>query len=153
MGARLTALLAIAHPERVGRIVLGGLAENIVRGLENAEAVAEGLMARDPAEIADPQARAFRLFADQTASDRRALAACMTAQGRLIPREQLARIVCPTLVVAGERDEIAGRVEPLVAALPNARGVVLPRRDHMKAVGDPQFKAVVREFLEAFDLL
>lgn len=56
MGARLTALLAIAHPDRVRRAVLGGLAANIVHGLEGAEAVAEGLLADDPAAIADPQA-------------------------------------------------------------------------------------------------
>jgi len=147
MGARLTALLAIAHPDRVRRAVLGGLAENIVRGLPEAEAVAAGLLVATPDTITDPQARAFRLFADQTGSDRRALAACMSAPRRLIPEEELNRIKCPVLVVAGEIDSIAGRIEPLVRVLPNARGVELKRRDHMKAVGDPHFKAAVREFL------
>jgi pimeloyl-ACP methyl ester carboxylesterase len=41
MGARLTALLAIAHPDRVRRAVLGGLAANMIRGLDGSETIAK----------------------------------------------------------------------------------------------------------------
>jgi hypothetical protein len=51
------------------------------------------------------------------------------------------------LVVAGEADEISGPVEPLVAAIPGARGLTLPGRDHMKAMGDRRFKQEVVAFL------
>ena len=53
------------------------------------------------------------------------------------------------LVVAGERDDIAGPVEPLVEAIPGAKGVVLPSRNHMNAVGDRQYKTAVLEFLKS----
>ena len=148
MGARLTALLAIAHPDRVRRAVLGGLAANMISGLGGSETIARGFEADDAATITDPAARGFRAFAEQTSSDLRALAACMRGGSRqAISREAIAGIACPVLVVAGDADEIAGPVEPLVAAIPNARGLSLPGRDHMKAVGDRLFKQEVVAFL------
>ncbi|MGE0240890.1 MAG: alpha/beta fold hydrolase, partial [Parvibaculaceae bacterium] len=65
---------------------------------------------------------------------------------KITPAE-LQDISVPVLVVAGEADEIAGAVQPLVDAIPGAQGVVLPRRNHMNAVGDRQHKeAVIRFF-------
>ena len=147
MGARLTALLAIRHPARVRRAVLGGLAANLIHGLPGAEAIAQGLEAETRGAIADPSVRGFRVFAEQTGSDLAALAACMRGQRQAITPEDLARIACPVLVVAGSEDQIAGPVEPLVAAIPGARGLVLPGRDHMKSVGDRRFKEAVVSFL------
>jgi pimeloyl-ACP methyl ester carboxylesterase len=147
MGARLTALLAIAHPGRVRRAVLGGLAAKMIRGLGGSETIARALEADDAATITDPAARGFRAFAEQTDSDLRALAACMRGSRQAISEGELARIACPVLVVAGDADEIAGPVEPLVAAIPDARGLPLPGRDHMKAVGDRLFKQEAMAFL------
>jgi pimeloyl-ACP methyl ester carboxylesterase len=62
--------------------------------------------------------------------------------------EDLGKINAPTLVVAGEDDEIAGSVSTLVDAIPGAEGVVLPGRDHMKAVGDKTYKLSVLDFLD-----
>jgi pimeloyl-ACP methyl ester carboxylesterase len=147
MGARLTALLAIHHPERVRRAVLAGLAANMIHGVAGAETIAKGFEEESLETVTDPTARAFRAFAEQTGSDLKALAACMRAARQSIPAEVLARIRCPVLVVAGESDEIAGPVEPLVAAIPQARGLTLPGRDHMRAVGDRLFKREVVAFL------
>ena len=147
MGARLAALLAIRHGARVRRAVLAGLAANMIRGLGGAETIARGLEAEDPETIIDETARAFRAFAEQTRSDLKALAACMRGQRQVVSPEALARIACPVLVVAGEDDTIAGSVEPLVAAIEDARGLTLSGRDHMKAVGDRRFKQAVLTFL------
>ena len=147
MGARLAALLAIHHPTCVRRAVLAGLAANMIAGLDGAEMIARGLEADAAGTVTDPSARGFRAFAEQTGSDLKALAACMRGQRQAVPAEALARIACPVLVVAGADDEIAGPVEPLVAAIPNARGLSLPGRDHMKAVGDRRFKQEVVAFL------
>ena len=64
-----------------------------------------------------------------------------------IKPEALAGIRCPVLVVAGEVDDVAGKVQPLVDLIPGAIGVVLPRRNHMNAVGDVGYKRAVLEFL------
>jgi pimeloyl-ACP methyl ester carboxylesterase len=95
-----------------------------------------------------PGPRAFRLFAEQTRSDLRALAACMRSARAKIAVEDLGRIAAPVLVVAGEKDDVAGDVAPLVAAIPGARGVTLPNRNHMSAVGDKGYKEAVVAFLQ-----
>ncbi len=148
MGARISAFLAIRHPERVRRVVLAGLAENMIRGLGGSEIIAEALEADSPAEVADEEARGFREFAARTGSDLKALAACMRAARQRISAADLAGIKAPVLVVAGGDDAIAGAVEPLVAAIPGARGVTLAGKDHMKAVGAPDYKRAVADFLE-----
>ena len=149
MGARIATFLTLAHPDRVRGVVLGGLAANLIRGLGGSEAIAEALEAPSADSVGDPGARAFRIFADQTRSDRQALAACMRASRQRIGEAELTRIETPVLVVAGERDDIAGPVDILVRAIPGARGVVLPNRNHMNAVGDRTYKDAVIEFLKS----
>lgn len=149
MGARITAFMALKHAERVRSAVLAGLAASMIRGLDNSDRVAEALEAPDATDVTDRAARAYRLFAEQTKSDLKALAACMRSSRQKITVEELGQISVPVLVVAGEIDEISGPIEPLVAAIPGARGVTLPRRNHMNAVGDKQYKAAVLEFLRS----
>ena len=147
MGARIAAFLAIEHPARVRRLVLAGLAANMIEGVPGGEAIARALEAGSLADVTGAEPRAFRKFAEQTKSDLKALAACMRSSREKIDRAALARIRCPVLVVAGELDEIAGPIEPLVNAISNAKGMVLPRRNHMNAVGDREYKAAVIAFL------
>ena len=65
------------HPERVRSVVLGGLGIRLVDGVGLPESIADALEAPSLDEVSDPQGRQFRAFADQTGSDRRALAACI----------------------------------------------------------------------------
>lgn len=147
MGTRIAAFLAMRHPEQVRRAVFAGLASRMITGVGGGEAVAKGLEAPNRDDVSDPGARSFRIFAEQTKSDLKALAACMRSSRVKITAEDLSHITCPVLVVAGEKDDIAGDVATLVAAIPGARGVTLPGRNHMNAVGDKGFKQAVVEFL------
>jgi pimeloyl-ACP methyl ester carboxylesterase len=61
----------------------------------------------------------------------------------------LATIKVPVLVVVGEKDDVAGEIGPLLAAIPGATGVTLPKRNHMNAVGDRQYKDAVLTFLRS----
>lgn len=146
MGARITAFLAINHPDRVRAAVLAGLAANMIKGVGEVEETAQALEADTLYEIAGARPRAFRVFAEQTKSDRRALAACIRAARVAITPAALARIKCPVLVVAGDKDDIAGDVAPLVAAIPGAQGLTLANRNHMNAVGDMGYKQAVVGF-------
>jgi pimeloyl-ACP methyl ester carboxylesterase len=147
MGARITAFLTIQHPTKVSRAVFAGLAERMVLGVPGSDAIAEALEAPSLDSITDAGARSFRIFAEQTKSDKRALAACIRSSRVKIKPEALAGIICPVLVVAGEADDVAGAVQPLVDLIPGAKGVVLPGRNHMNAVGDKGFKEAVLDFL------
>ena len=148
MGARIAAFLTIAHPAKVRRAVFAGLAANMIAGVAGAEEIAQALEAPTMADVPEGRPRNFRFFAEQTRSDRKALAACMRSSRQKITAAELSAITCPVLVVAGEKDDIAGPAEPLIAAIPGAQGLTLAGRNHMNAVGDRTYKEAVVDFLK-----
>src|SRR5580692_9594058 len=147
MGARITAFLALAHPDRVRSAVLGGLGSRLVEGVGLPDTIAEALEGPSLAAVTDPTAYLFRAFAEQTKSDLRALAACLRGSRQTLSRDEVGRIPVPLLVAVGTTDPIAGSPEELAALIPGARALAIPDRDHMLAVGDRTFKAAVTAFL------
>ena len=147
MGARITAFVALAHPDRVRAAVLGGLGVRLVEGVGLPDTIAEALEAPALADVTDPTAYVFRAFAEQTKSDLRALAACMRGSRQTLSRSEVAQIAVPLMVAVGEKDQIAGSPEALAALIPGAKALIIPGRDHMLAVGDRVFKSAVVEFL------
>ncbi len=146
MGSRLMAFLTLAAPERVERMVFGGMGENLVKGVGRWEPIAAALEADSLDDVMDETGRKFRAFADQTGSDRMALAACIRPSRQKITEAQLAQITHQALVVVGTDDDVAGPGDALADMLVNGRSYPLPGRDHMKAVGDKNFKTAVLEF-------
>lgn len=147
MGARIAAFLALQQPERLGAIVFGGLGIGMVEGVGEWDRIAEALLAEDPESITDARARTFRKFADQTRSDRRALAACIATSRALLSENQVRQIRQPTLVAVGTKDDIAGDPQRLAALLPKGESFAIEGRDHMLSVGDRTFKRRVVDFL------
>jgi pimeloyl-ACP methyl ester carboxylesterase len=147
MGARIAAFLAMAHPERVQTVIFGGLGINMVRGVGGARPIAAALRAPSIDDVTNATARTFRAFAEQTGSDLEALAACILSSRDKISAESLATLRAPVLVAVGSEDVIGGPAEPLAALIPGAEALIIPGRDHMKAVGDRSYKAKVLEFL------
>jgi non-heme chloroperoxidase len=148
MGARIAATLAISNPERIKKLVLGGLGQAMVEGVGDWTPVANALLTENLEEIEDARGLQFRIFADKTKSDKRALAACIQASRQKIDAARVATISTPTLVAIGTEDDIAGSAEYLADLLPNGEAVDIPKRDHMLAVGDAVYKAAVLKFLE-----
>jgi pimeloyl-ACP methyl ester carboxylesterase len=147
MGARIVAFLAHAHPARVRSAVLGGLGIRLVDGVGLPESIADALDAPSLADVRDPVGRTFRAFAEQTRSDLRALAACMRGSRQTLTRAEVGALDLPVLVAVGGTDEVAGSAQALAALLPRGRALDIPRRDHMRAVGDRAFKEGVLSFL------
>ena len=147
MGARIAAFLALARPEKVASLVFGGLGIGMVDGVGDWDPIAGALLADDPASVTHPRGRAFRGFADQTKSDRKALAACIETSRTLLTPDQIGRIAQPTLIAVGTNDDIGGSPEALARLMPNAQSFAIEGRDHMLAVGDRTFKQRVVEFL------
>jgi pimeloyl-ACP methyl ester carboxylesterase len=147
MGARIASFLALAEPGVVRSLILGGLGDRLVRDGGLPETIAEALESPSLDSLVDPTQRLFRGFAEQTKSDRAALAACVRGSRRSLTLEEAARINQPTLVAVGERDALAGDPSKLVALLPRAELLTIPGRDHNLAVGDKAFKAGALDFL------
>jgi pimeloyl-ACP methyl ester carboxylesterase len=140
-------LLALHHPERLRSAIFGGLGIGLIEGGGPGENVAKALEAPSLDNVTDPVGRTFRAFADQTRSDRKALAACLRGSRRLMTIEEAAEITVPVLIAVGTRDEIAGSARALGEIIGGARVLDIPGRDHMRAVGDKVYKTGVLEFL------
>jgi pimeloyl-ACP methyl ester carboxylesterase len=147
MGARITAFLALKNPARVRSAILGGLGIKLVNGVGLPEDIAVALEAPSLADVTDTMGRMFRAFADQTKSDRRALAACIRGSRQVLSEAEVAQIKVPMLIAVGTADPIAGSPHELAALVPGARALDIEGRDHMLAVGDKTFKAAVLDFL------
>jgi pimeloyl-ACP methyl ester carboxylesterase len=96
--------------------------------------------------VTDTIARNFRIFAERIGNDLKALAALRGGFWK-IEREQLAAVTLPVLIVVGENDVIARDVERLVEAMPTARLLKIPGKDHLTVVPDQRFKDAVAGFL------
>ncbi len=149
MGARICAFSALAAPERVRSIILGGLGIGMVNGVGDWDPIADALLAPSLDDVTHERGRMFRAFAEQTKSDRIALAACIRTSRDLVSADDAAKIDMPVLIGVGTKDDIAGSPHELAALMPNATAVDIPGRDHMLAVGDKVFKKAALEFLEA----
>ena len=147
MGARITAYLTLAHPDRVRSCLLGGLGIHLVEGVGLPPGIADAMEAASLADLTDPTQRMFRAFADQNGADRAALAACIRGTRQTLTREEVGRIAAPTLVSVGTRDAIAGSAAALAGLIPGAEVLDIPGRDHNLAVGDRVHKEGVLAFL------
>lgn len=147
MGGRITAYLAHRDPQRLRSAILGGIGMTLIDGGGPGENVAAALEANSLDDVKDPMGRTFRAFADQTRSDRRALAACLRGSRRKMTREEAAAISIPTLIAVGTTDDVAGSAKNLSEIIPGSQLLDIPNRDHMRAVGDRVYKEGVLEFL------
>lgn len=148
MGARISGYLGMDAPEQVSALILGGLGINMVRGMSDSSVIIDALNAERLEDITDKTGRLYRVFADHTKSDRKALALCMAATRTKIAEEDIAQLKMPILVAVGSEDDVAGSGQELADLLPNGEALVIPNRDHMRATGDPVYKAGVLAFLE-----
>jgi pimeloyl-ACP methyl ester carboxylesterase len=149
MGVRIAAHLALAAPERVRGLVLGGLGIHLVDGAGLPIGIADAMEAQTLAELTDPMQIVFRTFAEATKSDLRALAACMRGSRHAMSAAEVATIEAPTLICVGSEDDVAGDPLPLASLMKNARALVIAGRDHNRAVGDKETKQGVLAFLES----
>jgi len=147
MGARISSFLALAHPERVRSLLLGGLGIHLVEGVGLPMGIADAMEAPTLDVLTDPTQRMFRAFAEANGQDLKALAACIRGTRQTLTREDVGRIAMPTLVSVGTKDDIAGSASDLAALIPDARVLDIPNRDHNLAVGDRVHKEGVLAFL------
>jgi len=147
MGARVAAQMALAYPETVRAVVMGGLGIHLVDGVGLPQSIADALEAPSLEDVTDPMGRMFRAFGDANKADLKALAACIRGSRQTLTRAQVGSIEHPVLVAVGTRDAIAGDAHALADLIPNGEALDIPGRDHNPAVGDKVFKQGVLDFL------
>lgn len=148
MGGRISLRLLTAFGDRFSCAVLGGIGGGVGGPRRNADEMARAMEADElPADASD-MAKGFRLFAEASGNDLKALAAVMRGWGTWSVDDDLATIDTPTLVVVGSDDDLVGSAEPLVEQIPGARLEVIPGRDHLTVVGDERYKQAAIAFLD-----
>ena len=147
MGAGIAMRLAARDGGRFGKVVLAGMGGKALEPPKPGSPVAEALEAADPETIEDRSARAFRLYAEKLGQDLKAIAACAREPRRSGVREAAEGLRNEVLVIAGDRDDLAGDPRVLAALMPNGRAEIIPGTDHMFALPNPMFKGAVMDFL------
>jgi pimeloyl-ACP methyl ester carboxylesterase len=145
MGARIGLEAVIAHPERIRRVVLGGLGS--WGAGDRSELIARRM--RGDESVTDPAADMFyRFAAARSINDLEALACCILGPQPPLTAQDLAGVRVPVAVVAGDQDPIARTAPDLAAQIPGARYVPITGRNHMNAVPARQFKEAALAFLD-----
>jgi pimeloyl-ACP methyl ester carboxylesterase len=147
LGSRISAVLAARRPDLLRSVILGGAGIRLIDNAGLSDEIAESLEMPSLADVTDPMGKRFRAFAEQTRSDLKALAACLRGSRQPVRMEDITSIRAPALVAVGTKDDITGSPHELAALMPNGRGLDIPDRDHMLAVGDKVFKQAAIEFL------
>lgn len=150
MGGAISIHCVLANPDRFSNAIFGGIGKGFFDPSAERMDLGAALEADDPNSLSDPLAKGFRLFAEQQGEDRKALAACARGPRKGMVLDDLTAMRLPVLVVAGQRDTLAGDPQLLADAIPGAKAVTLPGCDHMYAIPHPLYKAAVMDFLEGW---
>lgn len=150
MGTRTALGVALAAPDRVSNLILGGVGGKLLEPPPAVvgEPMADAMLAEDPATITEPMLRSFRHFADEQGEDRKALAAVTRVKNPPLDRIAMGHLPMPVLVVAGQGDTGAGDPETLARIFPDGRGVTVSGCDHFSAIPHALTKAAVFDFLD-----
>ena len=147
MGGGISLRLLSNHPKRFTSGVLGGVGNVFARSRSGRPGVSDAMLAKDASKISNPSAKGFRVFAEANKSDLKALSAYQQARRTPLGGATLDQISVPVLIVNGEADALVGSPDELAAAIPGARLVMVPDRDHLTVVPDQRFKDAVIGFL------
>lgn len=135
--------------KRLRRLIITGVGEGILKfggpdkSVLNMEELAEGLLAEDGSSYSE-RIQNWRKIIKENGCDLHAMVAQARCFGQsAIPVE---KIVVPTLVIVGDRDDLAPHADRLTAAISGARLVVVPG-DHGESVEAVEYAAAVIEFL------
>ena len=151
MGTRTAMQMALDAPDRISKLLLGGVGGKLFEPRPPApdgETVETARAASDPESIKNPLLKSFRQFADEQGEDRQALAAFSAAESPPLTREALGAVPMPVLVVAGQRDDLAGDPETLARVFPMGTAVTLPGTDHFSVIPHMSLKATVFDFID-----
>ncbi|GGG60388.1 alpha/beta hydrolase [Salipiger pallidus] len=146
LGTKLLLELEARSPGAHGRLVLGGIGDNLFAP----EAAGPAIVAALRGETTDhaPQVAALLAYAAKSGSDPACLAAVLERPANPVLTEtRLAAIQAPTLIFNSTDDAVAQPDARLVSALPGARHQLIDGPGHVGLTADARFRDVAIAFL------
>lgn len=148
MGARMSAFVAIHHPEKVRKLLLGGMGIHLKTGIGSPQPIADALLATDIKNVKQRDARRFRRLAELGNNDLRALAACILSSRQQITAENLASIRANTLILVGDDDNTAGSPFALAPFIADSKAVEIVGCNHFNALTYASFRQAGIDFIQ-----
>jgi pimeloyl-ACP methyl ester carboxylesterase len=148
LGAKLLLELALRMPERIGRMVLGGVGDNVFAPEGVAEQAARALECGLAADT-PPAVLAFLRTWEPQRNDALAVAAVLRrAPNPVFTPERLARITQPVLIVNGADDPVARSASRLLGSLAQVKHQTLPGVGHFDLPAQAAFIRAAISFLQ-----
>jgi pimeloyl-ACP methyl ester carboxylesterase len=147
LGAKLLLEIAGREPQRIRRLVLGGLGDNAFAPEAIGEAAACALE-HGATEQTPPPVRAFLDTWEPGRNDALAIAAVLRRPPNpVFDDEQLAALSLPILLVNGSEDPVGRSSDRLKGVLKNAAVRSLPGVGHFDLTAQPEFVRLAIDFL------
>lgn len=149
MGARMSAFAAIYHPNRVRKLLLGGMGINLKNGIGRPQPIADALMASDSKSIKLRHARRFRILAEKGGNDLMALAHCILSSRQKITNQCLQSITAQTLILVGDNDDTGGNPYGLAPFIANSQAIEIRNCNHFNALTHDRFRETAIHFIQS----
>ncbi len=150
LGTKLLLELEIRQPGRFGRLVLGGIGDNIFAPEAQTAQLVRALRGEVPLEHAPAGVQALIAYSRKSDSDPECLAAILERPPNpQITPQRLAAIRSKILLVNSRDDAVAMPDGRLRNALPNAEYLEIEDATHISLASDMRFREAVIDYLSA----
>lgn len=140
LGAKIVLEIALRDPQRVGRIVLGGIGDNVFGPERIAEAAARALESGTTADTPAAVLTFLRTW-EPHLNDALAVAAVLRRPPNpIFTRERLTQVTSPVLIVNGSDDPVTQLGNQLVSSLRDVRCVTVHGVDHFGLPKQVEFR-------------
>ena len=153
LGGKLGLELALRFPQRIRRMVLGGVGDNVFAPEGIASTAAAALEEPDSPAAQHPAVKIMLEHWEPALNDALGVAAVLRRPPNpVFTHERLRTLASPLLIVNGSEDPVSQHSDLLLSCLPHASRTTLRGVDHFGLPRQPEFLRIALTFLDGSSL-